>query len=128
MEKKTFDDIADLLNEIRNPQTETEIAEEHREELEEGSEIHKSDIAPSDMARIKTLEKLFSATFEQFNEGGHGSIVDLNFKNMYGGGNRIMADEWLSISKQIKKLKIRWIQVYDARVSVGLVSINEYDY
>tara|TARA_Y100000592_G_C5387810_1_gene276689 strand:- start:139 stop:525 length:387 start_codon:yes stop_codon:yes gene_type:complete len=128
MENKTLIELADLLNEIRNPQTETELAEEHREELEEGSEIHKSDIAPSDMARIKTLEKLFSATFEQFNEGGHGSIVDLNFKNMYGGGNRIMADEWLSISKQIKKLKIRWIQVYNARVSVGLVSINEYDY
>ena len=128
MEKKTLIDLADLLNEIRNPQTETEIAEEHREELEEGSEIHKSDVAPSDMARIKTLEKLFSATFEGFHEGGHGSIVDLNFKNMYGGGNRIMADEWLSIAKQIKKLKIRWIQVYNARVSVGLVSINEYDY
>ena len=128
MENKTINDIADLLNEIRNPQTETELAEEHREELEEGSEIHKSDIAPSDMARIKTLEKLFSATFSQFNEGGHGSIVDLNFKNMWGGGNRIMADEWLAISKQIKKLKIRWIQVYNATVSVGLVSINEYDY
>tara|TARA_B100000131_G_C17835861_1_gene499737 strand:- start:115 stop:495 length:381 start_codon:yes stop_codon:yes gene_type:complete len=126
MENKTLIDLAELLNEIRNPQT--EITEEHREELEEGSEIHKSDIAPSDIARIKTLEKLFSATFEQFNEGGHGSIVDLNFKNMWGGGNRIMADEWLSISKQIKKLKIRWIQVYNSRVSVGLVSINEYDY
>ena len=128
MENKTITDIAELLNEIRNPQTETEIAEENREELNEASEISKNDIEPSDMARIKTLEKLFSASFEGFHEGGHGSIVDLNFKNMWGGGNRIMADEWLSISKQIKKLKIRWIQVYDARVSVGLVSINEYDY
>ena len=128
MENKTITDIAELLNEIRNPQTETELAEEHREELEEGSQISKADVAPSDMARIKTLEKLFSASFEGFHEGGHGSIVDLNFKNQWGGGNRIMADEWLSISKQIKKLKIRWIQVYNARVSVGLVSINEYDY
>ena len=126
MENKTLIDLAELLNEIRNPQTETELAEEHREELEEGSEIHKSDIAPSDMARIKTLEKLFSATFEQFNEGGHGSIVDLNFKNMWGGGNRIMADEWLSIAKQIKKLKIRWIKVSESKVSLGLHSINEY--
>ena len=128
MENKTLIDLAELLNEIRNPQTETELAEEHREELEEGSQISQSDIAPSDKARIKTLEKLFSASFEGFHEGGHGSIVDLNFKNQWGGGNRIMADEWLSISKQIKKLKIRWIQVYNARVSVGLVSINEYDY
>ena len=128
MEKKTLIDLADLLNEIRNPQTETELAEEHREELEEGSQISKADIAPSDMTRIKTLEKLLSASFEGFHEGGHGSIVDLNFKNQWGGGNRIMADEWLSISKQIKKLKIRWIQIYNARVSVGLVSINEYDY
>ncbi len=128
MENKTLIDLAELLNEIRNPQTETEIAEEHREELEEASEVRKDDIQKTDIARIKTLEKLFSATFEGMHEGGHGSIIDLNFKNMYGGGNRIMADEWLTIAKQIKKLKIRWIQIYNARVSVGLVSINEYDY
>jgi len=131
MEKKTLIDLADLLNEIRNPQT--EIAEEHREELEEARQISQgaiapSDIAPSDMARIKTLEKLFTASFEEFHASIHGSIVDLNFKGpKSAGGNLLMAEEWLWISKQIKKLKIRWIQIYRTRVSVGLESINEYD-
>ncbi len=123
MDKNTINDIANKLQDIKN-----ETIEEEQEQLEEGSEIHQSDIQPSDKKRIKELEKLFTATFEQFNEGGHGSIVDLNFKNQWGGGNRIMVDEWSAINKAIKKLKIRWIQVYNARVSVGLVSINEYDY
>lgn len=128
MEKKTINDIADLLNEIRNPQTETEIAEENREELEEASEISKNDIAPSDMARIKTLEKLFSASFEGFHEGGHGSIVDMTSKKPFHSVSRTQASEWLAISKQINKLKIRWIEIDGNRVSVGLESINEYDY
>ncbi len=123
MDNNTINDIANKLKDIKN-----ETIEEEQEQLEEGSEIHQSDIQPSDKKRIKELEKLFTATFEQFNEGGHGSIVDLNFKNQWGGGNRIMVDEWSAINKAIKKLKIRWIQVYNSRVSVGLVSINEYDY
>lgn len=128
MENKTLIDIADLLNEIRNPQTETELAEENREELNEASEISKNDIAPSDMARIKTLEKLFSASFEGFHEGGHGSIVDMTSKKPFHSVSRIQSAEWLAISKQINKLKIRWIEVSGNRVSVGLESINEYDY
>lgn len=128
MDNKTLIDLADLLNEIRNPQTETEIAEEHREELEEASEISQNDIAPSDMARIKTLEKLFSASFEGFHEGGHGSIIDMTSKKPFHSVSRIQAAEWLAISKAIKKLKIRWIEVSGNRVSVGLESINEYDY
>jgi len=128
MENKTITDIAELLNEIRNPQTETELAEEHREELNEASEISQSDIAPSDMARIKTLEKLFSASFEGFHEGGHGSIIDMTSKKPFHSVSRIQAAEWLAISKAIKKLKIRWIEVSGNRVSVGLESINEYDY
>ena len=128
MENKTLIDLADLLNEIRNPKTETEIAEEHREELEEGSQISKADVAPSDMARIKTLEKLFSASFEGFHEGGHGSIVDMTSKKPFHSVCRTQASEWLAIRKQINKLKIRWIEIDGNRVSVGLESINEYDY
>ena len=128
MENKTLIDLAELLNEIRNPQTETELVEEHREELEEGSQISQSDIAPSDKARIKTLEKLFSASFEGFHEGGHGSIIDMTSKKPFHSVSRIQASEWQAISKQINKLKIRWIEVSGNRVSVGLESINEYDY
>jgi len=118
MDNNTINDIANRLQDIKRD----------REELNEASEISQSDIQASDMKRIKTLEKLFNASFEGFHEGGHGSIVDMNSKKPFHSVNRTQASEWQAISKAIKKLKIRWIEISGSRVSVGLESINEYDY
>lgn len=118
MDNKTINDIAEKLQDIKRD----------REELNEASEISQSDIQASDMKRIETLEKLFNAKFEGFHEGGHGSIVDMNSKKPFHSVNRTQASEWQAISKAIKKLKIRWIEISGSRVSVGLESINEYDY
>ena len=126
MDNNTINDIANKLKDIKNDSIE-EI-EYQLEEINEASEITQSDIQASDMKRIKTLEKLFSASFEGFHEGGHGSIVDMTSKKPFHSVNRTQASEWQAISKQIKKLKIRWIEISGNRVSVGLESINEYDY
>ena len=118
MDNNTINDIAEKLQDIKRD----------REELNEASEISQSDIQPSDTKRIKTLEKLFNAEFEGFHEGGHGSIIDMTSKNPWHTPSRIQASDWSAISKAIKKLKIRWIEISGSRVSVGLESINEYDY
>ena len=72
MDNNTINDIAEKLQDIKRD----------REELNEASEISQSDIQASDMKRIKTLEKLFNASLEGFHEGGHGSIIDMNSKNL----------------------------------------------
>lgn len=119
MDNKTINDIANKLQDIKRGTV---------EELNEASEISQSDIQASDMKRIKTLEKLFTAEFIGFHQGGHGSIVDMNSKKPFHSVSRTQASEWLAISKQINKLKIRWIEIDGNRVSVGLETINEYDY
>ena len=118
MDKKIINDIAEKLQDIKKD----------REELNEAVEISKNDLARDDMARIKTLEKLFNASFEGFHHGVHGSIVDMNSKKNWNSFTRTSASEWEAISKQIKKLKIRWIDIRNGTVSVGLEAINEYDY
>ena len=126
MDKKIINDIAEKLKDIKNDSIE-EI-EYQLEEINEATEISQNDIQPNDMKRIKTLEKLFNASFEGFHHGGHGSIVDMNSKKPFHSVNRTQASDWEAISKAIKKLKIRWIEISGNRVSVGLESINEYDY
>ena len=118
MDKNTINDIANRLQDIKRD----------REELNEAVEISKNDLARDDMARIKTLEKLFNASFEGFHHGVHGSIVDMNSKKNWNSFTRTTASEWEAISKQLKKLKIRWIDIRNGTVSVGLEAINEYDY
>lgn len=126
MDNNTINDIAEKLKDIKNDSIEE--LEYQLEEINEASEISQSDIQASDMKRIKTLEKLFNASLEGFHEGGHGSIIDMTSKNPWHTPSRIQASDWSAISKQIKKLKIRWIEINGGRVSVGLESINEYDY
>lgn len=118
MDNNTINDIANKLQDIKRGTI----------EINEASEISTKDIQASDMKRIKTLEKLFTAEFEGFHEGGHGSIIDMTSKKPFHSVSRIQASDWLAISKQINKLKIRWIEISGNRVSVGLESINEYDY
>ena len=118
MDNKTINDIAYKLEDIKRD----------REELNEAVEISKNDLVRTDMARIKTLEKLFNAEFEGFHHGVHGSIVDMTSKKSWNSFTRTTASEWEAISKQIKKLKIRWIDIRNGTVSVGLEAINEYDY
>ena len=119
MDKKIINDIAEKLKDIKN-----DIIEQ--EEINEASEISQSDIEQSDIKRIKELEKLFTAKFIGFHYGGHGAIVDMDSKKPFHSVSRTSASEWLAISKAIKKLKIRWIEINGNRVSVGLESINEY--
>lgn len=118
MDNKTINDIAYKLEDIKRD----------KEELNEAVEISKNDLVRTDMARIKTLEKLFNAEFEGFHHGVHGSIVDMKSKKSWNSFTRTTASEWEAISKQIKKLKIRWIDIRNGTVSVGLEAINEYDY
>ena len=117
MDKKIINDIADKLEDIKKG----------KEELNEffSVAIPESDIKPSDMKRIKTLETLFNAELSEFRDD-NGNILDLNMKNRLGGAGFLIAADWLAISKQIKRLKIRWIKFSDSKVSVGLDSINEY--
>ena len=133
MDKKVINDIAEKLKDIKGDvkdiKNETiEEVEYQLEEINEASMISQSDIQASDTKRIKTLEKLFNASFEGFHQGGHGSIVDMTSNKPFHSVNRTQASEWSAISKQIKKLKIRWIEISGNRVSVGLETINEYDY
>ena len=116
MDKKIINDIADKLEDIKKG----------KEELNEflSVAIPESDIKPSDMKRIKTLETLFKADFSEFHDD-NGSVIHLNLKNKLGG-SLVIATDWQAISKSIKRLKIRWIKFSDGKVSVGLDSINEY--
>ena len=123
MDNNTINDIAEKLKDIKNDSIEE--VEYQLEEINEASEITQSDIQASDTKRIKTLEKLFNAEFQGFHEGGHGSIIDMTSKKPFHSVSRTQASDWLAISKQIKKLKIRWIEISGNRVSVGLESINE---
>ena len=116
MDKKLINDIADKLEDIKKG----------AEEINEASEVPQSDIDKTDLKRIEALEKLFTAKFIGFHYGGHGSIVDMDSKKPFHSVSRTQAAEWLAISKQIKKLKIRWIEINGNRVSVGLEAIKEY--
>ena len=116
MDKKVINDIAEILEDIKKG------AEEINELF---SAIPESDIKPSDIKRIKTLENLFNAEFSEFRED-NGNVLVLNLKNKLGGGNFLLINDWLAIGKQAKKLKIRWIKVSESKVSLGLDSINEY--
>ena len=123
MDKNTINDIANKLKDIKGDLKDINI--EH-EELNEAVEVNQSDIEQSDIKRIKELEKLFTAKFIGFHYGGHGAIVDMDSKKPFHSVSRTSASEWESISKAIKKLQIRWIEINGNRVSVGLESINEY--
>ena len=117
MDKNTINDIADKLEDIKKG----------KEELNEffSVAIPESDIKPNDKKRIKTLETLFKADFSEFHDDNGSNILHLNLKNKLGGA-LIIAPDWQAISRAIKRLKIRWIRFNDAKVSVGLDSINEY--
>ena len=117
MDNKVINDIAEILEDIKKG----------TEEINEFFDaIPESDIKPSDIKRIKTLEKLFSAEFSKFSDHNGNVSVDLNLKNKLGGGNFLLISDWLAIGKQAKKLKIRWIKMSESKVSLGLDSINEY--
>ena len=116
MDNKVINDIAQILEDIKKD------AEEINEFFDA---IPESDIKPSDIKRIKTLEKLFNAEFSEFRDD-NGNVLDLNLKNKLGGGNFLLISDWLAIGKQAKKLKIRWIKMSESKVSLGLDSINEY--
>ena len=116
MDKKIINDIADKLEYIKKG----------TEEINEFfNAIPESDIKPSDKKRIKTLETLFDAELSEFRDD-NGNVLNLNLKNKLGGAGFLLATDWLAISKQIKRLKIRWIKFSDSKVSLGLDSINEY--
>ena len=117
MDKKIINDIAEKLEDIKKG----------KEELNEffSVAIPESDIKPNDMKRIKALETLFKAEFSEFHHDNGNNILHLNLKNKLGGA-LIIAPDWQAISKAIKRLKIRWFRFNDAKVSVGLDSINEY--
>ena len=129
MDKNTIKDIAEKLQDIKGDvkdiKSET-IEQEQSEEINEASEVLEKDLDKTDKKRIEALEKLFSASFEGFHYGGHGAIVDMTSKKSFHSVSRTQASEWLAISKAIKKLKIRWIEIDGDRVSVGLEAIKEY--
>ena len=124
--KKLINDIANKLKEIKNEVKDLRDSYIVEEEINEASEVPESDLDKTDKKRIEALEKLFSASFEGFHYGGHGSIVDMTSKKPFHSVSRTQAAEWLAISKAIKKLKIRWIEISGNRVSVGLEAIKEY--
>ena len=132
MDKNTINDIANKLQDIKNEVQDlrdsyiVEEEVEHIEEINEASEVLEKDLDKTDKKRIEALEKLFNASFEGFHYGGHGSIVDMTSKKPFHSVSRTQASEWLAISKAIKKLKIRWIEISGNRVSVGLEAIKEY--
>ena len=133
MDKKLFNDIANKLKDIkgevkdlRDSYIVEEEQVEHIEEINEASEVPESDLDKTDKKRIEALEKLFNAEFDGFHYGGHGSIVDMTSKKPFHSVSRTQASEWLAISKAIKKLKIRWIEISGNRVSVGIEAIKEY--
>jgi len=124
--KKLINDIANKLKEIKNEVKDLRDSYIVEEEINEASEVLEKDLDKTDKKRIEALEKLFNAPFEGFHYGGHGAIVDMTSKKPFHSVSRTQAAEWLAISKAIKKLKIRWIEIDGDRVSVGLEAIKEY--